>query len=97
MQGESEVCAWLSVWDRRAKEDVDAGRLAGAIGAEQADDGPARDRERHAVERAQAAEVFDEVMDFEDEVGHSLTLTGASRACSPIRLNSCQEAQVKFR
>jgi hypothetical protein len=47
------------------RDEVEDGRLSGAVGADQARDLAALDLERETVERLDAAEVFGELVDLE--------------------------------
>ena len=52
-----------------ARQAVEQRRLAGAVRADEADDVAARDRERDAVERDDAAEADRHVLDLEQRLG----------------------------
>ena len=60
-----EVLDRAAVGDGRAEQDVDARRLAGAVGAQQANDAAFFDGERDAGQGAQGAEVLGQAFDFE--------------------------------
>jgi len=56
--------------DERAADAIDQGRLAGAVGADQADALALGDREIDAVERDEAAEALAQTRDLEQRLGH---------------------------
>src|SRR5262249_49389082 len=54
-------------------DDVERGRLPGAVGADQADDLPGADLEGDAVKRDDAAEALGDAVDFEESHGRGVT------------------------
>src|SRR5262249_32867318 len=64
---------------QEAREEVEARRLAGAVGADQADDGAGVDGEADAVDGREAAEVHAEILDVKQ--GHG-PLAPAGRAAT---------------
>ena len=66
---------------QRAGDAVEERRLAGAVRADQHAALAGRDVERHAVDRAQAAEILREAADSERGAGHAATVR--VRACAP--------------